>query len=201
MDASGRRAARRRNSDRLHGSRIYRSEHAPCREGAQEGCGMARRKKIDRSPGVAAACGAAAGLIGGLALLTLDRVVAPRVLGDQRERTWDARVANSLASVGFRLSPSGRTAAGLATSLAYAALLGAVYGLARQRLQRTPAARGLLDAALVYGASLISPEPPPRPRSARRYTGRAAAMQRVSSVSIFGKATAAAYRALSRRAG
>jgi hypothetical protein len=150
---------------------------------------------------MAAACGAAAGLIGGLALTALDRLVAPRLSGTHREREWDARVANALTRAGVRLSPAGRAAAGVATSLAYAALLGAGYGLARQRLRRTPAARGLIDAALVYGASLISPEPPRRPHSARRYTARAAAMQRVSSVSVFGKATAAAYRALSRRAG
>ena len=163
---------------------------------------MKRRIKTDISPTAAAACGAAAGLIGGLALTALDRLVVPR-LGDsvQRERQWDEGVGHTLARLGVRLSGRERATAGIATGLAYAALLGAGYGLARQRLRASPAGLGLLDAALVFAASLISPEPRRRPRGARHHSGRLTAMRAVSSVSVFGTATAAAYRALSRRVG
>jgi hypothetical protein len=162
---------------------------------------MRRRIKREPSPAMAAACGAAAGLIGGLALIALDRLVMPR-LGDavQRERDWDDGVADMLTRLGVRLSPRERATAGIATGLAYAAVLGAGYGLARQRWQ-SPAALGLLDAALVYAASLISPEPRRRSRATRRQSTQAAAMRAVSSGSVFGTTTAAAYKALSRRVG
>lgn len=163
---------------------------------------MKRPSKTDISPAAAAACGAAAGLIGGLTLTALDRLVVPR-LGDivERERKWDEGVGDALGRFGVRLSGRERATAGIATGLAYAALLGAGYGLARRRWQASPAALGLLDAALVYAASLISPEPRPRPRGARRRSTRLTALRAVSSVSVFGTATAAAYRALSRRVG
>jgi hypothetical protein len=118
--------------------------------------------------------------------------------GTRREREWDIGVADALAHVGVRLSERNRTAAGIATALVYASLLGAVYGVARQQLQRSPAALGLLDAALVYGASLVSREPR---RPPRRVKGRSArAVRALSSISVFGTATAAVYKALSRRA-
>lgn len=163
---------------------------------------MGRRIKREPSPAMAAACGAAAGLIGGLALTTLDRIVVPR-LGHavQRERRWDDGVGEALSRFGVHLSPRERAVAGVAAGLAYAAVVGAGYGLARQRLQGSSAALGLLDAALVYAASLISPEPPRRSRTTRRRSNRSTAMRAVSSVSVFGTATAAAYKALSRRVG
>jgi hypothetical protein len=154
------------------------------------------------SPATAAVCGAAAGLIGGLTLVALDRFVVPRLAGgSQRGRRWDDGVAHALARAGVHVRGRQRTVAGIATGLAYAALLGAGYGLARQRLRGTPAARGLLDAALVFGASMISPEPPRRPRGLRRLSKGGVALRGVSSVAVFGQATAAAYQALSRRAG
>ena len=163
---------------------------------------MKRRIKSEISPGAAVACGAAAGLIGGLTLTAFDRLVAPR-LGEtmRRERRWDEGVGDTFGRVGVRLSRKQRTTAGIATGLAYAVLLGAGYGLARQRWQGSPSAIGLLDAGLVYAASLISPEPRRQPRGTRRSSNRLGAMRAVSSVSVFGTATAAAYKALSRRVG
>lgn len=160
---------------------------------------MRRARTPDISPTGAAARGAAAGLIGGVALNALDRLVAPRMGGAPREREWDNGVATVLARVGVRLSQRERAIAGVVTGLAYATLLGAAYGLARQRWQRSPATVGLLDAALVYGASLVSREPRRTPRGVRRRSARVA--RAVSSISVFGTATAAAYKALSRRAG
>jgi hypothetical protein len=163
---------------------------------------MKRPSRTETSPSAAAVCGAAAGLVGGLALIALDRVVVPRL--DHRNhsaRQWDNRVADRLARLGIRLTGRERAIAGIATGLAYAALLGAGYGLARQRSRRSPAARGLIDAALVYAASLLSPEAPRRSRRMGRLSARDGAMRRVSSVSVFGTATAAAYQALSRRVG
>lgn len=156
-------------------------------------------RKTDSSPTRAAFRGAAAGLIGGLALTAVDRFVAPRMGGPLREREWDNDVADTLSRVGIRLSRRERTTAGIATSLLYATLLGAVYGVARQRWHRSPATIGLLDAALVYGASLVSREPRRPRRGVKRKSARAA--RAVSSISLFGTATAAAYKALSRRAG
>jgi hypothetical protein len=154
------------------------------------------------SPATDAAYGAAAGLIGGLALTALDRLVVPRLAGaTHRERKWDDVVATTLGRAGLRVSGRTRAAAGIVTGLAYAALLGAGYGLARQRMRGSPAARGLLDAALVYGASLISPEPPRVGGRRERLSKRSAALRRVSPVFVFGQATTAAYKALTRRAG
>jgi hypothetical protein len=160
---------------------------------------MKRRTRPEISPAGAAARGAAAGLIGGLALTALDRVVAPRFGSAQREREWDESVADTLARIGVRVTGRDRTMAGVATGLVYAAILGAAYGLARQRWRTSPATLGLLDAALVYGASLVSREPRRVPRGRRRPSTRA--MRAVSSLSVFGTATAAAYKAFSRRAG
>jgi hypothetical protein len=119
--------------------------------------------------------------------------------GARREREWDDGVATAFARVGVRLSQRERAIAGIASGLVYATLLGAAYGLARQRWRRSPATVGLLDAALVYGASLVSREPRRAPRGAGRRSARVA--RAVSSISVFGTATAAAYKALSRRAG
>src|SRR5688572_6352083 len=160
---------------------------------------MKRHTRTQISPAGAAARGAAAGLIGGLALTALDRVIAPRFGGGQREREWDEGVADTLAHVGVRVAGRERAMAGVATGLVYAAILGAAYGLARQRWRTSPATLGLLDAALVYGASLVSREPRRVTRGRRRPATRA--MRAVGSVSVFGTATAAAYKALSRRAG
>ncbi len=163
---------------------------------------MRRRIKRRPAPAMAAACGAAAGLVGGLALVALDRLVVPR-LGDgaPREHDWDEAVADMLARMGLRLAPRERAMAGIATGLAYATLLGAGYGLARHRWRSSPATLKLLDAALVYAASLVSPEVRRRPRKMPRRPVRSAAMRAVSSVSVFGRTAAAAYKALSRRVG
>jgi hypothetical protein len=176
------------------------AEHAPCREEASlGGQSMKRRTNVESSAAAAAARGAAAGVIGGIALIAVDRLVAPRLGGDRREREWDDLVADGLARTGVRLSGRERTAAGIASGLAYAMVLGAAYGVARWRYQSSPATLHLLDAALVYGASLVSREPRPARRGARRPAVRA--IRAVSSASLFGQATAAAYKALSRRAG
>jgi hypothetical protein len=160
---------------------------------------MKRRTNGKGSVGAAAARGAAAGLIGGIALIAVDRLVAPRLGAAQREREWDDRVADGLRRVGVRVSGRERAAAGMVSGLAYAMVLGAAYGVARWRYQSSPATLQLLDAALVYGASLVSRQP----RRARRGAGRPAvrAIRAVSTASLFGQATAAAYKALSRRAG
>jgi hypothetical protein len=163
---------------------------------------MKRRNRTKASPVAAAMCGAAAGLVGGLALIALDRLVVPR-LGDtaRRERKWDEGVSDMLARVGVPLSPRRRAAVGIAAGLGYATLLGAGYGLARQRWQSSPATLRLVDATLVYAASFVSPDPRRRSRVARHRATRSDALSAVRSASVFGTATAAAYRALSRRVG
>jgi hypothetical protein len=159
---------------------------------------MKRHIRNEISPGAAAARGALAGLVGGLTLVAVDRVLSPRLGGPRRERDWDNQVAGTLRRVGLRVAGRHESAAGIVAGLAYTALLGAAYGLARRQLRRSPATVGMLDAALVYGASLVSREPRRPPRRVRGRSARAA--RALSSVALFGTTTAAAYKALSRRA-
>lgn len=138
---------------------------------------MARRPR-PRSLLATAGRGAVAGLIGGVALAAADRLVAPRVTGGApRGRAWDRQLAKAARDLGVRLPRDRQELAGVATSLAYAALLGAAYAVARDRFGRLPAAAGILDAGLAYGVSLVVP---PRARmlrgaKARGLAGRAAA--------------------------
>jgi hypothetical protein len=162
---------------------------------------MKRRRRKGPSPAMAAACGAAAGLAGGLVLTTLDRLVAPRLGTVHREREWDEGVADVLGRMGLRLSPRGRAVAGVGAGLAYAAVVGAGYGLARQRWQGSPATLKLLDAMLIYAAAVMSPEVKRKRPKAPHRPVRALAVGAVSSGAVFGRATAAAYKALSRRVG
>jgi hypothetical protein len=160
-----------------------------------------KRRESALSPAGAAVRGAAAGLIGGLTLTALDRLLLPR-LGEagHRERDWDEGVADTLARLGVHLSQRERTTAAIATGLAYSALLGAAYGVARWRWRSSPPTLRLLDAILVYAVSIVSPEPRRRARSLRRRK-RSGATRAVSSVAVFGRTTAAAYKAFARRVG
>lgn len=138
---------------------------------------MARRRR-SRSLLATAGRGAVAGLIGGVALAATDRLVAPRITGGApRGRAWDRRLAQGAKDLGVRVPRARQEVAGIATSLAYAALLGAAYAVARDRFGRIPAADGILDAGLAYGVSLVVPA---RSRllhgaKARGLAGRAAA--------------------------
>jgi hypothetical protein len=160
--------------------------------------------RTDRKPslGRAVSRGAIAGLIGGAAMTAAERVVLPRLPGRRTPRIvpWDARVADAFDIIGWDMSPRSRTAAGITTQLLYAALLGAAYAALVSR-KPSRAARDLADAALVFAASLITPE---LPRSKRRKRGSRLtrlgrrAAEPITVPRVFGRATTLALRAMER---
>ena len=158
---------------------------------------MPRRRRRNRSLLATAGRGAVAGLIGGVALAATDRLLAPRLAGGTpRSRAWDRRVAAAGESVGLRLPARRRELAGAATSLVYAALLGAAYAVARDRLRGLGAASGLLDDALVYGAALVVPERRRPLRGAKMASLRGRAAARADDPELFRRVTTTALRLL-----
>jgi hypothetical protein len=136
-------------------------------------------------------------------MTTAERVVLPRLPGRHAPRIvpWDHRLSSVADFVGWEMSPRSRTTAGITTQLLYAAILGAVYAAIMSR-KPSRAARDLADAALVYAASLITPE---LPRSKRRVRGRSRlarlrqrATEPITVPKVFGRATTLALRALER---
>jgi len=135
-------------------------------------------------------------------MTTAERVVLPRLPGRHAPRImpWDARVADAADTIGWDLSPRSRTAAGITTQLLYTALLGAAYAAIMSR-KPSRAGRDLVDAALIFAASLIAPELPrsKRPRKNNRLArlGRRAA-EPITVPKVFGRATTLALRAMER---
>ena len=162
-----------------------------------------------------AARGALAGLIGGVVLTAAQRVVVPKLPG--RSRRVRHTPDGPLETVSRRLldrfsagpksgsfaalkrtahSPRARSAATIAARLVSAAALGAAYGMAVEQLDSSRAGRSLIDAALVFGASLITPELAPT-RSRQR--GRAKlqrALAPLAGPAAYGRTTSAALRLL-----
>lgn len=147
--------------------------------------------------------GALAGLIGGAAMTTAERVVLPRLPGRHAPRIvpWDERLSNVADRVGWDMSPRSRTTAGITTQLLYAAILGATYAAIISR-KPSRAARDLADAALVYAASLMAPELPRSkhrlPRRSRLAKLRQRAIEPITVPKVFGRATSLALNALQR---
>ena len=159
---------------------------------------MARRpKRRSRSLLETAGRGAVAGLIGGVALAATDRLVAPRIAGGgPRGRKWDQQVAAGADALGMRVPRRHQPLAGVATSLAFAAALGAAYAVARDRLRGIAPAQALIDAGLAYGVSFVVP---PRARALRgakatRFAGRFA--QGADDPELFRRVTTMALRML-----
>jgi hypothetical protein len=151
----------------------------------------------------AAGRGAIAGLIGGAAMTTAERVVMPRLPGRRSPRIvpWDERISDAADFVGWDMSARSRTTAGITTQLLYAAALGAIYAAIVSR-KPSRAARDLADSALVFAASLIAPELPRTKKRVRRRSRLARLRQRaiepITVPKIFGRATTLALRALNR---
>ena len=114
--------------------------------------------------------GAAAGVIGGLAVSLLEREVLSRLAGGAPHRSgWDDEVARALARVGLPVHDGTAIGVGLTTQLLYAAVLGAGYAVARERTKDSRAGRTVVDAGLTYAASLVFPDiPQPRKRGRKR---------------------------------
>jgi hypothetical protein len=144
--------------------------------------------------------GAIAGLIGGAVLTTAHRVLVPRLSGRTRRgrREPDVRAAAVSSRLFGDLSPRVRTRVELATQLVSAAMLGAAYGVAVEQFESSRSGRNLIDAALVFGASLIAPDLTPRRR--RMGSRKAKLRQRVlapfTGPAVYGGTTSAALKLL-----
>ena len=131
-------------------------------------------KTQDLSVLEAAVRGAASGLIGGAAVLIAKKledegILAPR---DSRGPRWDKRIRAAARGRGISLSHRGVTLTALGGYLAYSALLGAIYGVARSRLPLTAPAESLLESGFIYAASVpisgATPQRKPRRKPSRR---------------------------------
>ena len=148
-----------------------------------------------------AARGAVAGLIGGTTLVLAHRALLPRMPHTKRGRVspWDKRVARAADFTGLDVSPRTRTAAGIASQLVAAVAVGVAYTVISEQTEQSRAGKQLLDAGLVYAASLFAPELEQRrpPRSGRAKLRRKA-LERITAPSMYGQATTLALRVLSR---
>ena len=147
-----------------------------------------------------AARGALAGLIGGVVLTAAHRWALPKLPGRSRRRRGvvNDRVGMMSKRLFADLSPRTRAGATVAAQLVGAAFLGAAYGMAVEQLDSSRAGRSLIDAGLMFGASLIAPELTPsryRPRS-RKARLRQRALAPLTGPAVYGRTTSAALRLL-----
>ncbi|HXT17639.1 MAG TPA: hypothetical protein VN706_18515 [Gemmatimonadaceae bacterium] len=160
---------------------------------------MKRKKRP--SPLESAARGAIAGLVGGGALVLAHRSVLPRLPDRKKPRVdpWDKQVASLAGRVGWAMTPRSRMATGVAAQIAASVILGAAYTLIVEQLEPPKHAEQLLDAGLVFAASLIAPEleRTRKPRGRRRQLQRKA-LERINGPKVFGKATTVTLKALAR---
>lgn len=147
--------------------------------------------------------GAVAGLVGGAAMVAAERFLFPRLPDRRAPRVlpWDARVGRAAKRAGVRLTPRRRTAVAVSTQLAGAALLGAGYYVARERMHPSRAGEELLEAALTFGISLIAPELPKKrqtTRGLRRKQVDRRLLAQINPPAVFGRTASLALRALAR---
>jgi hypothetical protein len=161
---------------------------------------MVKRKQRKRSILETALRGGAAGVVGGLAISLVEREVLARIAGGARHRSsWDDLAARGLSRVGVRVGDGGsRIAAGVATQLAYAGLLGATYAVLREETRESRAGRIMLDGALTYAASLVFPDHPAPARRGRRLALRRKIVDPVNPANAFVRVTAMTLGAIGR---
>jgi hypothetical protein len=161
---------------------------------------MVKRKQRKRSILETALRGGAAGVVGGLAISLVEREVLARIAGGARHRSsWDDLAARGLSRVGVRVGDGGsRIAAGVATQLAYAGLLGATYAVLREETRESRAGRIMLDGALTYAASLVFPDRPAPARRGRRLALRRKIVDPVNPANAFVRVTAMTLGAIGR---
>ena len=109
----------------------------------------------DRSIGSAVLHGALAGVVGGLALMTVERLEQQVLLpSGETGKTMGTMAADAIASSrGTTLSGAPRELAGVGLQLGYCAVLGAALGVLRQRMKSPPLVQGLALAAASYAAT------------------------------------------------
>jgi hypothetical protein len=161
---------------------------------------MVKRKQRKRSILETALRGGAAGVVGGLAISLVEREVLARIAGGARHRSsWDDLAARGLSRVGVRVGDGrSRIAAGVATQLACAGLLGATYAVLREETRESRAGRIMLDGALTYAASLVFPDRPAPARRGRRLALRRKIVDPVNPANAFVRVTAMTLGAIGR---
>jgi hypothetical protein len=143
--------------------------------------------------------GSAAGVVGGLAIMLVEREVLARMTGGARHHSaWDDLAADSLSHVGMHIGDRGRIATGVLTQLACAGALGAAYAVLREEARESRAGRIMLDGALTYAASLVFPDRPQPARHGRRLSLRRKIAQPVNPAAAFSRVTNLALGALAR---
>src|SRR5262245_55486811 len=147
-----------------------------------------------------AARGALAGLIGGVVVTAAQRLVLPKLPGRSRRgrRVPNDRLGTMSKRLFADMSPRIRTSGTVAAQLVGAMTLGAAYGLAIEQLDSSRAGRNLIDAGLMFGASLIAPELAHtryRPRSPKAKL-RQHALAPLTGPAVYGRTTSAALRLL-----
>lgn len=135
----------------------------------------------------AALRGALSGALAGAAMLVAERIGEATELarGPTVGRRWASRLGQGRSRRGV--------AAGWATHIAYSALLGAAYGVVKNRNQLSRPAQQLLGSALAYAAWLPNRSPAPK-RGARV---KKLAAQR--SPTLFSGALMSGFEAVSKR--
>ena len=159
--------------------------------------------------GEAARAGALAGLVGAGAMVLagrLERIIAPkkkgRVAPASVEGDWKDLITAEAKRNGIKLSA--RQAAVLATAahLIYSVTLGAAYGVSQRALPLPRAARNFMHDGLALAAAAPDRLRPPRPAEAARTRvkkGKRTAAGVVAPPLVYALATAAAFKALTRR--
>ncbi|HJU89291.1 MAG TPA: hypothetical protein VJ672_07865 [Gemmatimonadaceae bacterium] len=148
--------------------------------------------------------GAAAGLIGGAAVLLLSMLVRRGVLAteDTTDDEWARLIRTAGRKAGLKLSARQVRAARMTAQLTYSAMVGAAYGIARTRRHLPGPLRAALNSGLVHAASLpvvadLRPKRRTPARKRRRREPKGLAIP-VGSAALYGLTTSAAFTALQR---
>lgn len=151
----------------------------------------------------AALRGAAAGLIGGAAVLLLSTLVRRGVLAteDTTDDEWARLIRAAARKAGVTLSARQLRVARMTAQLTYSAMVGAAYGVARTRRQLPGPLRAALNSGLVHAASLpvvadLGPKRRKRPGRKRRTRAARGLAIPVGSAALYGLTTSAAFTAL-----
>ena len=162
------------------------------------------RNRKKRSILSSAGRGAVAGALGGVAMTTAERALLPRQPDRRRPRVveWDRRLGRLADHAGWEITPRTRTVVGIGTQIVAAAALGAMLGVAEDHLRTSREGRRLLDAAVVYAVSLLSPDLPRSGRVSSRLSARKRLGRRIlgplTPPSVFGRTASLALKALAR---
>ena len=154
------------------------------------------------SVGEAALRGALAGALGGAAMLAAEALASRRLISREGSAPdeWGRVAAAVGRRAGARVRGRSKTAASIGLHLAYSALVGAVYGVARSRGELSVPAQSLLKSGLLYaGFRAERGFLPRRGRARLRSHGAKQGILPLDAQDIFAMATSQVYRALAKR--